>query len=440
MKKTLYFFLFLILYVGKAYSQQDGDNPDSSGGDYFRNNYLRYQDHIYVDHIKTPLLYREGWEMSAPMINLEGEDKLILAFDDLSGGQKQYQYTLIHCDADWFPSRILQHQYLDGYYEDYVTDYRFSFNTLQSYTHYETSFPNENIRLKLSGNYLLVVYPEGQKESPVLTLRFWVVEPLAKVRGMVKKSPNTEEREEKQQVVFSVFSPVLNIVNPYQNVKAIIRQNGRWDNCISNLKPLLVKGSELDYSHIDGNIFDGGNEFRHADLKSIRYSSDRVRKIEPGNPVYKVYLMNDERRPFKVYVTDDDINGQFLIKTEDGTDPSTDADYVEVYFSLPYAPLAADGNIYLVGGLTHWQLSKENRMTYNFNKKAYELKLLLKQGYYNYKYLFLENGTTIAQDSRVEGNHFETRNEYTIYVYYQAPGNDHQQLIAVEKLQSGESK
>lgn len=434
MIKSVIIGVFFTSSILTAWSQQPAIKPDTLRNDYFKQDYLRYQDYIYVNNIKTPLFYREGWEMSNPVITLNSDEKLIFSFDDLNGGQKNYQYTLIHCTSGWQPSRIQQNRYIEGYYEDYITDYRFSYNTLQPYTHYEGSFPNNNIQLKLSGNYLLVIYPEGEKESPVLSLRFWVIEPLAKIQGSVKRSPNVEERDEKQQVVFSVFSPSLNIINPYQNIKVVIRQNGRWDNCITNLKPLLVKGNELDYHHVDGNIFYAGNEFRHADLKSIRYSSDRVRKIEPGNPLYKVYLMNDERRPFKVYVTEDDINGQYLIKTEDGNEAATDADYVEVYFTLPYAPLAADGNIYVVGALTFWQLGKENRMTYNFDKKVYELKLLLKQGYYNYEYLFLENGTQVAQESRVEGNHFETRNDYTIYVYYQDPGNDYEQLIAFDKL------
>jgi hypothetical protein len=431
----------IFLYVVSVAQSQNLEVPsDSSRQDYFKADYLRYQDYIYVPNIKTPLLYRSGWEMSAPILTLNAGEKLVLAFDDLDGGQKQYRYTVIHCDADWQPSRLLEYRYLEGFYEDYIEDYRFSYNTLQSYTHYEVNFPNDNITVKLSGNYLLVVYPEGKKESPVLSLRFWVVDPVALIKGKVNRSPNPEERDEKQQVEFSVFSPKLSIINPYQNIKVIIRQNGRWDNAITNLKPLLIKGNELDYHHTDGNIFYAGNEFRHADLKSIRYPSDRVRKIEPGDPVYKVFLMNDERRPFKVYVTEDDINGQFLVKTEDGNDAATDADYIEAFFTLPYNPIAADGNVYVVGGLTQWQLSRANRMNYNFNTHCYELKLLLKQGYYNYEYLFLENNAMIAEENRVEGNHFETRNEYTVYVYYQAPGDDYQQLITIEKLVSGESK
>lgn len=437
--KNLLRILFLTCLTFPVVAQQQGSKSDSLKTDYYKSNYLRYQDYLYVSNIKTPLLYRAGWEMSAAVLKMNSEDKLILAFDDLNGGEMHYRYTLIHCDADWQPSRIRQIDYLDGYYEDYIQDFRFSYNTLQPYTHYEASFPNDNIRIKLSGNYIVVVYPEGQKESPVLSLRFWVVDPLVNVKGNIKRPPNNEERDEKQQVVFSIFSPTLSIINPYQNLKVVIRQNGRWDNMITNLKPLLVKGNELDYQHIDGNIFNGGNEFRHADLKSIRYSSDRVRKIEPGTPVYKVFLMNDERRPFKVYVTEDDLNGQFLVKTEDGNEAATDADYVEVHFTLPYAPIAADGNIYVVGALTQWQIGKENRMVYNFDKKAYELTLLLKQGYYNYEYLFLENGAKVAEEARVEGNHYETRNDYTIYVYYQAPGDDYQQLIGIEKLQSGSS-
>ncbi|HRY31807.1 MAG TPA: DUF5103 domain-containing protein [Bacteroidales bacterium] len=410
--------------------------PAQTQREYFRENYLRYHDHIYTPNIKTPLLYREGWELGQARLVLGGTDKLLLEFDDLDGGNRNYLYTVIHCSPDWLPSPLDVNQYLDGYYEDRIEDYAYSYNTLQPYTHYNLRFPNERFGIRLSGNYLLVVFPEDKREEPVLSLRFWVVDPKVKITGEVKRPVVIEDKDEKQQLLFRIKTGTFPIINPYQNLKVIIRQNGRWDNMISNLQPLLVKGDELDYTHDAGNIFFAGNEYRHADLKSVKTPGDRVRKIEPGEPSYDIILANDERRQFKVYITEEDINGRFVVRTTDGTDPSTEADYVWVHFTLPYFPLAADGNIFLSGALTRWQLGKENRMTYNFERKAYELKLFLKQGYYNYAYLFLENGAVQADHARIEGNHHETENEYTIYVYYQAPGNEYQELIAVETIKS----
>ncbi len=441
MQHTLFKIILAVLLVtGSLASIAQSGNPDTSIMNYYSENYLRYQDYIYVNNIKTPLLYKPGWEMGNPVLNLHTADQLKLSFDDLEGGIKNYRYTVVHCNSDWQPSGLLTQEYLQGYVENYIDDYRFSFNTLQAYTHYEVSFPNDNMSLLRSGNYVLVVYPENHPDQPVLTRRFWVLDQKVSVEGLVRRPGNLEDRDEKQQVLFSIFSSQLNLVDPYQNLTVIIRQNGRWDNQITNLKPLLIKGEELDYHHVDGNIFYAGNEYRHADLKSTRYTSDRVRKIDGGEGLYRVYLMNDERRPFKVYVTEEDINGKFLVKTEDARDAETEADYVEVIFTLPYFPVAADGNFFVSGALAQWQLTKENRMTYQFSEKAYQLRLLLKQGYYNYQYLFVENGTSEANAARVEGNHYETGNEYTIYVYYHSPGDNYQQLIAIKTLNSGDGK
>jgi hypothetical protein len=215
----------------------------------------------------------------------------------------------------------------------------------------------------------------------------------------------------------------------------IIRQNGRWDNAITNLKPYLVKGDELDYNFTDGsNSFEGGNEFRYFSIKSLRTLSERLKEITDTDSGYQVKLWPDLRRTFKVYITEKDIDGRFLIKSEDENDSHLEAEYANVRFTLPYSIPIADGSIYVAGQLTGWQFSDKSRMKYNFASKCYEATLYLKQGYYDYMYLYLPNRSRIAETALIEGNHSETGNTYSVYVYHHAKGDLYDQLIAVTTI------
>ncbi len=403
-------------------------------GDYYKEDYVRYYDKTYALNIHSVTLHNTSFELSDPILKLGSDENLLLAFDDFEGGVKNFKFTLIHCSSDWHPSDLQVQEYLQGYTDDYIRDYKFSFNTLQSFTHYQVKFPNEDIKVIKPGNYIIMIYPENSKDTPLITRRFYVCETKCRIAGQVRQAIDLEERYSRQQVQFSVFADGMQFVNPFNNVKVSIMQNGRLDNMITNLKPLMTKGGELDYNHINGNVFDGGNEFRHFDIKSVKYTSDRTARIDASGQFYSIWLMKDERRSSKVYVTDDDINGRYLVKTTDSDDSDADADYVDVHFTLPFSPYISNGNLYLMGECTNWQLSKDAMMNYNFERKEYQATLHLKQGYYNYQYVFLENGSKVADVGYIEGNHFETKNVYSIFVYYQEPGTRYEKLIGIQQL------
>jgi len=197
-----------------------------------------------------------------------------------------------------------------------------------------------------------------------------------------------------------------------------------------------VKDNQLDYNYDFENLFQGGNEFRHFDTKSLRFMSDRVKSIVYTAPYYNIELFSDEPRTFKVYYFDNDLNGKYLVKVQEGGNSEVEADYTWVYFSLPYSAPVAKGNIYVLGALSNWTFNNSNKMIYNYEKKCYQLKMLLKQGYYNYSYVILYDGKKVADGSTIEGNHFETENDYIIYVYYKDFHSRYERLSGVKVLNS----
>ncbi len=453
----LYFIFIPVVTYAQAGEKQSGKSSKrakerevvrpKSNDSYFDSGFLRYEDFIYRESVRTVLFHREGWELTPPMILFNSDEKLMLSFDDLDADYKVWQYTVIHCDAVWKPTDLWQNEYIEGFTEDYIRDYKYSYNTLQAFTHYKLTIPNDNFRFTLPGNYILKVFPEGMPDQPAITRRFMVVDPKVTVKARVKRSSVIDQYFTHQEVPFSVLNPAYPIPEPYRDLKVVILQNNRWDNAIWNLAPLMLRADELDYQYTDGrNSFEAGNEFRYFDIKSLRYTSERVRQVENRNDGYHVSLLPDAARTFKPYVTYSDINGQRLIKTEDARDSDLEAEYVWVDFFIPWDAPMTDGAPYIMGALTDWQFSAAGntpvdrsgpgRMSYNFARQGYEARLYLKQGYYNYLYAFLPNGESKAELARLEGSRYETRNSYTILVYYREQGSRFDRLIAAEVIEN----
>ncbi len=412
---------------------------NSENDDYYQKNRLRYNDYVYVDNIKTILLHKEGSELSMPILELNSDDKLKISFDDFDNDVKYYKYTIIHCDAYWKPSDLQQSEYISGFTEDYIEDYEFSLNTMQSFIHYKLIFPTENLKLFKSGNYLLKVYL-GESDNVCFTKRFMIYESKVTVDAKINRTNDVSERNYNQKINFSIKKGAYNIVDPSTNLKIIITQNRRWDNAIKGLQPLMVKDEILDYNFYDSkNVFSGGNEFRNFDFRSLKYTINNVWKISYDSSFNQVYLKSDINHHYDIYYSEQDINGKRLIKTYDGNNDATESDYAFVHFFLPYKTPLVYGNLYLMGTLTDWQFNKQGLLKYNYQKHGYETTIYLKQGYYNYQYVFLENGKTIGDESFIEGKHFETENDYTIYVYYRESGTLYDKLIAVKLVNTVKS-
>lgn len=394
---------------------------------------LLFSNQIFTDKIKTVQLYKEGWNLSYPIIRLNSAEKLVLHFDLLGDQIETYYYTFIHCDKDWKKSDIFTGNFIEGYPENPLEEYKHSFNTTVNYVHYKLVFPNDRIRLMLSGNYILSVFPVNEPEKPVLTHRFIITEEIVRISIDLHRPKMTSDVNTSQQVDFTVNHSGVNITDPYRNIYATVLQNGRWNNAKRDLKPDFFGNNELKYSALsDKNIFFGGNEFRYFDIKSIRYQTEYVRKIDYLMGNYHVWLYPSENREFKPYFYWQDFNGKYYVAVQEGQNPETDADYVYVYFTLPSKFLISGGKIYVSGALNNWSFDKNNLMNYNMESGQYESVMLLKQGWYNYEYVYLKDGTSDGVASLFEGSHYETENDYTVIIYYRNPYDRYDRVIGTQ--------
>lgn len=393
-----------------------------------------YSNHVYKKNIQTVQLTAPDFELSQALLYLNS-GQLQLSFDDLNAELQSYSYTFIHCNANWEPSDMMSSEFIDGFADNAMTDYRYSNNTLQKYIHYQALFPNNSTRFTKSGNYILKLYQDNDPDDVVLTRRFMICESRVAITGEVTAASIISDRNYKQEIDFTIDHSGYPINNPYGDLNVVLLQNNHFGSIKSGLKPVYVKDQQLVYDYDDDNVFPGGNEFRNFDIKSLTYKTQYVASVKRHEDGYHVLLFADEKRAFKQYSFQQDINGNFVVKTEERTNSETDAEYCFVHFYLAYNEFISDGQLYVYGAFNGWSCTPENRLQYNAERMGYECILYLKQGYYNYEYILMNDQQQI-DESFVEGSHAVTENDYTILVYHRFPGTFYDQLIGVKRLNS----
>jgi len=312
-------------------------------------------------HIKAIILKPVAINSYAPIVQL-GE-KLLLTFDDLNADEHTYSYKIEHCNMDWSKSNLSKSEFVNGFAEDRIRAYENSFNTLQPFTNYSVTIPNETTNLTISGNYLISVLNDD--EQVVFSRRFVVYEPMVTVGVALFKSRDIFYFNTKQSVEFTINTPNLLINNPSEEVFTVILQNNNWQNAITGLKPQFFRGDQLLYKYNRETSFWAGNEFLYFDSKSIRSSSLNIANVELGEDLYHTYLFTDEERRNQPYTLYPDVNGNFVIRNLSGQNSNTDADYSWVYFSLKTSQNLEGKEIYVSGNFNNWQLNDANKLTYN---------------------------------------------------------------------------
>ena len=400
---------------------------------------LRYEDHIYENSIRTIQFYRNEDPFSYPMLFLNDPDGfLMLEFDELmvpDESASNFSVDFVHCDANWEKSGLLPIEYIEGFMYDQIFNWNFSQNTLIPYVHYEYKFPSDpNARITTSGNYLLRVYRDGDQRDVVLTRRFIVADRKVNIDPNLGLSMNVGQRSRLQNIAFDLYPGNLQLIDPYSDLKVKILVNGRWDNHKADFRPQFVNDNKITYDFNSSVEFQGGNEYRRFDIRSMRYYSNQVQEIQHRDSLYYVRLYEDQPRNKSRYSSNQDFNGNFLIDVQEFPNADFSSDYVIVKFILSVSDEMPEGDVYVFGKLSDWQCTPENKMTFNQVNRRYEAELFLKQGMYDYAYVFQPDGDRKKNETLFEGSFNQTENFYTILVYYRSPAGRADQLVGMKHI------
>ena len=395
---------------------------------------LAYINKIFSQEIRGAQVYPQGNRMGYPFLELGSTMGLEFHFDEMGTNYETYNFGVIHCDHLWQKSDLDYSEYLQGFPFTRIDDLDNSFNTLEDYVHYNFVFPNDMMKPRYSGNYLMVVF-EGtdinEQSSWVVSYRFLVYENQVGIRARVLPSSIIAQRFKSQDVSFVISHPNFNIIDPQRDLNTALIQNMNWKTSRTNLKPIFIKPNELNFEYTGGeNTFGGGNEYRAFEMKSLRYISNEVDNITREEDGYHVYLRTDFPQAGKAQSSGIDVNGNWLIRNDEADDSNLEAEYVWVHFKLQMAEIP-ETEILLEGRFTEFD-SSPVKCTYDAAQKAYVCKKLIKQGYYNYRYTAYDIYQAQENVQYTEGNQSTTENDYHIIVYLYDRNLDCDRIIGLE--------
>ncbi len=420
------FFTILLLFFGITNTIKAQSSTNS-----YHNNKIIDENLLYYK------AYNTKNNLSLPFISLNSNEKIKISFD-YKGDLTDFNYKIIHCDRNWNESDINELDYIDGFIENQVTEYDNSFNTNINYYHYSIELPNRDINLKKSGNYKLVVYKNYNEDDIVFISHFYVVEPIVNISGKVRASTQPQHINTSHEIMFDIEYRKLKVFNPNSELKVYIWQNGDIYGK-RHISPEFIRNNTLSFKYKKDNIFLAGNEFRNFSTENIKFLNRYVEKVEYNGNNILVNLFPTNIKSNKPYTYEKDINGFYIIQAENKTDPNTEADYTNIYFSLKMdKPL--DKDIYVFGALSNWSIYDKFKMQYDYNTKTYNLNTLLKQGYYNYKYVIFDSKLKKIDKSFIDGNYYETENDYFVAVYYRDSSDNYDRLVGYQYFNSSTIK
>ena len=351
----------------------------------------------------------------------------LFQFDDLFGNEANYYYEIVHCDYNWVPTNIPKQEYLKGFDGQRIQEYQNSLNTLQIYSHYKLPIPNQFTQLLLSVNYVLKILDENKEV--VLSRKFILYEDLVTIPIQIKRARTANYLEYKHNIEFSVKSQLINFQNPLKNIKVVLLQNGQFNTAIKNIAPQYTIGNELIYRYDTQTQFWAGNEFLYFDNNDIRAAGNNVSRIDSSNGIYNSNLYTNNARANYHYSVAPDVNGNFVVRNIRAEKNEIEADYAWVYFSLSAPAFMANKGIYITGMFNNYSLSPEYKMDFNVKQNTYEKAVLIKQGFTNYQYQVADAKGTIDAENAIDGNFWQTENDYSILVYYRENTDRYDRVI-----------
>ena len=370
-----------------------------------------------------------NYEWTAPpVMQLHSADVLRVDFDQLSHDNHRYVCRLEHCNPDFTPTEgLFESDWLEGFNDVVIDEYETSLNTTVPYTHYHYELPNEQQRLRLSGNYRLHVIDDDSGEE-VLVACFRVAEQLMNLGLGVTTNTDVDHNRRYQQLSMTLNYNSLRVTDAQRQVQTVVMQNQRDDAERCNVRPTFVTAQGLRWEHCRDLIFEGGNEYRKFEALDVSHPTMGLEHMVWDEEQRRYHAYPFVCEPRRHYAYDEDADGAFYVRNSDNVENDRVSDYVWVHYKLAPAPLYDNARL-MVCGLWATEQPSAYAMSYDPADGSYNACIMQKQGYYNYQFV-MRDAAGESHQVPEEGSFYQTENSYQAYAYYRADGARYWRLAA----------
>lgn len=380
--------------------------------------------------IRTVQLYAGSNERRLPVTTLGGAgEPLTLEFDLMGTDGRPLSVYFQHADRNWerdlSPSRALE-----SFQDDRLLDYRSSQGTEVPYVHYRYRFPNDEIRFRVSGNYVLRVTERGRRDSVLFEYPFYVAEQRGDLKLEAEGLAVPGQRAPSLRPVARFRPPPEIQGNPFGHTVCFVR-NGRVTRPRCEERPKLMRQPELTFELSRDRAYAPIAAGYEVDLTTLQPSS-QIAQVDRSQSPVRVVLDADYARFGEAPRRMRGGFGQPVVRAAlpGRIDPATRAEYVETVFAFvpgqkrPYgAPLLVSGNF------RDATTADGVQMTWSQSRSRYETSVLLKQGIYRYEYSTADPTLT----AQIRSTQPRITGRYTAFVYYRDARRNTDRLLQVRR-------
>ncbi len=380
--------------------------------------------------VRTVQLYQGDDEQSLPVTSMTGGDGLTLEFDLLEEEGRPLSVYFQHADRTWRRD-LSPGQTLESFQDDRLMEYRSSRGTDVSYVHYQYRFPNDEIRFRISGNYILRVTERGRRDSVLFEQPFFVTEEEGGLQLGAEAFPVPGQQQPSLRPRARFAPPSAIQGDPFGHTVCFVR-NGRLADTRCEDRPLLVRQPKLEFELDRDRAYAPATAEYGLDLSTLRPTA-QIARVERTPPPIRVFLDPDYAR-FTEASRGPSLNGQTVVRgaLSAQADPSLTAEYVETTFAfVPSGETPYGSPLVVAGSFSGMDPARGTRMDWNAERGRYEGSVLLKQG--RHQYFYSTSDPSLAEE--VRRTQSRRANTYTAFVYYRDAQYNTDRLLRVGGFQ-----
>ncbi len=385
-------------------------------------------------YVKSLQIYPSEDKLGLPVVNnSKKNNKLVIAFDVLSKNMPDMKIVFRFCNRHWVPYEDISFRN-NGFNTDHSLNFDYLPNTVtEAKYHFNGSYPSEEVSFPYSGKWIFEIVNTFDENIVYEYGSFYVVEEIIEnIKPSISKRmlqganayPSEMNRIFDLRINFNL--PTGMEYNRFVQLEIV--ENRKIESPI-----VLDRDNTTNHRYYEWNGFDEftfiaddirpGNEYRFLNLTNRTVHQYPDTKAHFGG--YDQSRLHKKGRP--------DMNGGMMV-----ADYEDDySRYLNVLFE--FKPLEKlEHSVYITGAFSNWRLFPEYRM--KLEGDTYKANLQIKRGEYDYQYVLVEeeNNKILTEDWQIlEGNFWETTNEYYIFVVYNSPEKaNYDKIVGFSKILS----